>query len=252
MLRRLELTRREAGRMEEPPEVVARICEVSACSRRHAAGVDAVRLLNEHRSRYTETGQYPFLIGDDEEFEILREAAEGNEEDPSDVLKAALDLDVATWFAERHKDEERFDFSEAEVLGEWPGEISDKGAIGLHKDILTGKFKPEVYLGLAEIEQPWTLPAIVSYGGWNACPNSDVHCALHRHWLNNYGAEITGMSGDVVECVVKRPPTDRDSAIALAWEQYWYCEDIVSQGAGSVANLAATLLNSPYWYFWWD
>ena len=28
--------------------------------------------------------------------------------------------------------------------------------------------------------------------------------------------------------------------------------DIVEQGCGSVSYLAATLINSPYWYFWWD
>jgi uncharacterized protein DUF4253 len=60
------------------------------------------------------------------------------------------------------------------------------------------------------------------------------------------------MSGDIVECAVTRPPTDRNAATILAWEQYWYCVDIVEQGCESVSNLAATLLNSPYWYFWWD
>ena len=38
----------------------------------------------------------------------------------------------------------------------------------------------------------------------------------------------------------------------LAWEQYWYCTDLVEHGHGSIANLAATLLDAPYWYFWWD
>ena len=60
------------------------------------------------------------------------------------------------------------------------------------------------------------------------------------------------MSGDIVECVVTKPPTDRNAPTILAWEQYWYCVDIVEQGCESVSNLAATILNSPYWYFWWD
>jgi hypothetical protein len=38
----------------------------------------------------------------------------------------------------------------------------------------------------------------------------------------------------------------------LAQEQYAYCEDIVEQGTGSLANLAATLLDAPTWHFWWD
>ena len=36
------------------------------------AGTDAIRLLNEHRSRYPDTGRYPFLIGDGEELERIQ------------------------------------------------------------------------------------------------------------------------------------------------------------------------------------
>jgi hypothetical protein len=42
------------------------------------AGVDAVRVLNEHRSRFRATGQYPFLIGDAEDLGHLTEVAEFN------------------------------------------------------------------------------------------------------------------------------------------------------------------------------
>jgi len=38
----------------------------------------------------------------------------------------------------------------------------------------------------------------------------------------------------------------------LAKEQYIFCNDIVDQGVGTVSALAATLLDSNYWYFWWD
>jgi hypothetical protein len=31
-----------------------------------------------------------------------------------------------------------------------------------------------------------------------------------------------------------------------------YCPDIVEQGVESVSALAAHLLDSPLWYFWWD
>jgi hypothetical protein len=216
------------------------------------AGGDAVRLLNEHRSRYAATGQYPFMIGDTEELGRIQEAAEFNEQDPAALVRVSLDVKTAEWIAGRRKDAEEYEFSPDEILCEWPGDIREKGSIGLHKDVLTGKIKPDVYLGLAKIEKPWHLPAILKYGAWNDCPEPEVHCAFHRQWQERYGAEITGMSGDVVECAVTKPPTDRKSATALAWEQYWYCTDIVEQGCGSVSNLAATLLNSPYWYFWWD
>jgi hypothetical protein len=215
-------------------------------------GTDAIRLLHEHRSRYPVTGQYPFLIGDAEELERMRETAEFNEQNPATIIQSSFGIYIAEWIAERRKQAEEYEFSPDETLGEWPGEIHEKGSIGLHKDVLSGRIKPQVYLGLAKIEQPWHLPAILKYGAWNDCPEAEVHCAFHREWHERLGAEITGMSGDVVECTVKNPPTDRQSATILAWEQYWYCADIVEQGCGSVSKLAATLINSSYWYFWWD
>ncbi|MBI5726174.1 MAG: DUF4253 domain-containing protein [Planctomycetes bacterium] len=96
------------------------------------------------------------------------------------------------------------------------------------------------------------MPAFLKCGAWNECPEAAVHCAFHREWQAEFGAEITGMSGDIVECTVANPPLNKEVAIKLAWQQYWYCADIVGQGCESISNLAATLLNSPYWYFWWD
>jgi hypothetical protein len=216
------------------------------------AGRDAVRVLEEHRSRYRMTGKYPFLIGDREDLDRMQEAAEYVECDPIEIVQRSLSINIADWIAERRVEAEEYEFSEEGLLGVWPGEIRDKGSIGLHKDVLSGKMKQEVYLGLATIDQPWHLPAVLRFGSWNECPAPEVHCALHREWQAEFGAEITGVSGDVIECVVANPPSKRADAIRLAWQQYWYCNDIVDQGCETVANLAATILNSKYWCFWWD
>ena len=100
--------------------------------------------------------------------------------------------------------------------------------------------------------EPWQLPAVMRFGGWNSCPEPAVHCAIHRQWQAEYGAWITGLSNDTIECLVESPPRDRDAALRLAWQQYWYCNDIVDQGCGTINRLAARLMNSPYWFFWWD
>ncbi len=219
---------------------------------RKIAGADAIRILNELRARYPATGQYPFLIGDAEELGRVKEAAQINKQDPAATIRASFDVKLAEWMAGRRREAEECGPSTEELLGEWPGEVAEEGSIGLHKDVLSGQVEPAVYLGLATIEEPWHLPAILRYGAWNDCPGTEVHCAFHRQWHERFGAEIVGMSGDVVECVVSKPPTDRAAATALAWEQYWYCADIVEQGCGSVSHLAATLMHSPYWFFWWD
>lgn len=215
-------------------------------------GRDAIRLLNERRSLYASSGQYPFVIGYDAELQRIKRAAEFNAQDPAAIIHASLGIQTANWIESRREEAEEFGFSVEETLGEWPAEIHEKASIGLHKDVVSGKIKADVWLGLATIEKPWHLPAVLKYGGWNECPAPEVHCAFYRDWQDRFGAEITGMSSDVIECAVANPPTDQRAAFALAWEQYWYCPDIVEQGCGSVSHLAATLLNSQYWYFWWD
>jgi hypothetical protein len=215
-------------------------------------GRDALRVLNQHRSRYAATGEYPFLIGAEDDLRRVTDLIELNKQDSAAIIRAALDIRPADWIAQRRRDAEDSHLDLNEALGQWPREVLDKGSIGLHRDILSGSFKPRVYIGLAKIDQPWHLPAALRYGNWNGWPGPEIHCAFYRHWQEQFGAEITGMSFDVIECIVKKAPTDRRSATALAWEQYWYCPDIVEQGCGSVSNLAATLMDSPYWYFWWD
>ena len=221
-------------------------------SKIEVAGDDAIRVLNELRDSYPKTGEYPFLMGDEEERETLEENAEDNEQDPAEIIRLSYELEPSVWMAVRRQELEEDGISPDEVAGEWTDEDVEHGAICSHLDITTNRPKPMVWLGLAKIEEPWHLPAILKYGGWNDCPHPDAHCAIHRYWQERYGAEIVSMTGDVVECVVKRPPTTQEEAMELAWQQYFYCLDIVDQGCESVSNLAATLINSPYWYFWWD
>ncbi|MBC3833711.1 DUF4253 domain-containing protein [Undibacterium amnicola] len=74
---------------------------------------------------------------------------------------------------------------------------------------------------------------------------SVVHCAAHHYWQKEFGAEIVGVSGDTIECIVKNPPRSQEVAIKRAWQQYW----VVDQGCETIANLAAALLNAEVWYF---
>ncbi len=215
-------------------------------------GSDAIRSLEELRYRFTTTGEYPFLIGDADELERIKELPDFNLGTSSSLIHASAEIRIEDWIAKKRKEADEDELSPEEFLGEWPGEILEKGSIRIHKDIGTDEFLPDVYIGLAKLEQPWQLPAVLRYGAWNDCPHPEVHAAFHRRWQERYGAEIVSMSGDVVECTVRNPPRDQAAAMALAMDQYWYCMDIVHQGCESVSNLAATLMNSDYWFFWWD
>jgi len=219
---------------------------------RWVAGVDAVRILDELRKQYPSTGSYPFMIGDEKDLELLEETAEFESQVAAEIVGSSLEIDVDAWLVERRKEAEWYEFDEVGTIGEWPRELPDRGSLTIHTDIRTGKCKPKVLLGLARVDASWHLPATLKWGSWNSCPQPQLHCAFHRHWQEQLGAEITGMSHDVIECVVAHPPTNQTAAMNLAREQYWYCPDIVEQGCGSISKLGATLMNSRYWYFWWD
>jgi hypothetical protein len=97
-----------------------------------------------------------------------------------------------------------------------------------------------------------SVPAYLGWGGWNTNPPAEYHVAALRSWRTRYGAELVGVSSDVMNLKVSSRPATRDEALALAREQYEYCSDIVDQGDGTLAALASMLMSSDWWYFWWD
>jgi hypothetical protein len=36
---------------------------------------------------------------------------------------------------------------------------------------------------------------------------------MHQYWQKEFGAEIVGVSGAMIECIAKNPPRDQDTAI---------------------------------------
>ena len=92
----------------------------------------------------------------------------------------------------------------------------------------------------------------MKWGGWNDCPSAEYHVAALKAWHDRYGAELVGLSGDVMNLHVTRRPGSREAALDLAREQYLYCADIVDQGVETLSALAATLMANSWWYFWWD
>jgi hypothetical protein len=76
---------------------------------------------------------------------------------------------------------------------------------------------------------------------------------MMKHWQEHYGAEIMFMGSDAVAMYVSRPPQDRESALRLAREQFAYCSDTIGVARiETLEDLAAKLLSSSLWGFWWD
>jgi hypothetical protein len=136
--------------------------------------------------------------------------------------------------------------------GEWPSTPPGIQTLVAPTDILTHRPKKIIWIAKVPAARSYEVPAWLKLGDWNECPPADQHVTVHRHWHEKYGANIISATGDIIECTVERPPNTRDEAIALAREQFIYCEDIVYQGCGTIMNLAATLKDADTWYFWWD
>jgi hypothetical protein len=168
----------------------------------------------------------------------------------SRIIMAASFIDPVAWLKQRwsalvddDEEEDPASFREA-IQGTRPGEGTPITAFSIPSSAV-------VELNLIPTTVPWRVPAYFRYGGGGGLEPAE-HVAILRRWNALYGAEIVGINGDTIEMQVSRPPRDREVALDLAWEQFCYCWDIVIQGVRTVENLAATLLNSPVWYFWWD
>jgi len=211
------------------------------------AGDIALAELDRLRAEYRSGGLYPILLGDaDDKSRILENINEGDGH--SEILDYSRKVYPHKWMEDRRRlDPDAYQDEE----GTWPNR-ADKMGIVTHIDIRTRKPKCEVFIALLSLNSPWEAFAYLNWGGWNDCPEPAVHCAFHKYWAERHGAEVVSITGDVVQCNVARPPTDRAASLALAREQYMYCYDIVAQGTETIAALAAGLLNAHYWYFWWD
>lgn len=137
-------------------------------------------------------------------------------------------------------------------VGEWPADTGGTGGGLTVAHDLEGKPLDKVHILILPTKEAAAAPAYLRWGGWNACPAPEYHVAALRDWHRRYGAVPVGMTGDVINVRVERRPASRDEAIALAREQFLYCEDIVLQGTGTFAPLAAGLMRDDWWFFWWD
>jgi hypothetical protein len=209
------------------------------------------------------SGHWPVLLGDDDDLEMFRENWEDPQRPAAEVLQEAAVLaqepDPRAWFKRRYRAEmgepsepdDSDPEEDDELVGPWPRNVRPNNDFSIPYDFDQSP-KARIYIGLVPTQTSWHVPVLLRFGSWNECPPPVEHAALMKHWQEKYGAEVVGITHDVVEMRVARPPKTRAAALALARQQCAYCVDIVSQGVQTLSRLAACLLNGHAWYFWWD
>jgi hypothetical protein len=227
-------------------------------------GAEAIATWRKLRSLIAQTGHWPAVLGSAEDLDNHRHDLEISDVTTERILELGNSIDAEAWLERRAMDQiedfgldpdvEGLDAMEAGGFphGDWPEHAPRNDQFTIPREVLSGRFHPEVFIGLFPSHDSWHVPAFLRFGGWNDCPEPEAHVAILRHSNSTHGAELVGATSDVIELHVARPPRDRVSALSLANQQYRYCYDIVEQGTGSIEALAATLLGAPVWYFWWD
>lgn len=192
-------------------------------------------------------GHYPIVVKDPDG-EFLGYLTD-DEPTPKKTLRVAATIELPLWFGQRVAGDPEY---YANVpLGEWaPGEPQDQFTVPYD---LEGRPAKGLKLVLVPTTRPWEAVAWLHFGGWNECPAPETHVAVHRYWHRKYGAELVCITRDVMEMRVAKPPKGRSKAKDLAYEQFVYSGgDLVFQGSDSLRALAASLIDAPTWYFWWD
>ncbi|MCF7673705.1 MAG: DUF4253 domain-containing protein [Akkermansiaceae bacterium] len=218
-------------------------------------GDKAMQELTRLLAKKADTGLHPVWFGGNRDITFIAEGRSQVKNPKTSItrsMKMNIDEMIADFYSPDSNDGEPREEEPAEeawVLEEETGEDSEVTDGDDELDLYcSGKPPHTVHIGLLDIDEPWQMFAHLGWGG----SDSDFQCALHRRWQEEWGAEVVVLQESIIECRVLRPPQTRKDAMRLAREQYFYCGDIVSQGTGSVLELAYTLLGLNQWFFWWD
>lgn len=218
-----------------------------------AEHVNGAQALDAWLARRRQGEGWPVILGEDDAVAEIVELAAPEEQPVERILEEAVRTNVDSLLQQWRQDaDDDHDFEDWDVVGTWPEDHTPVHRLQVPYDFATGKPLDRLTLATLPVAEGWQAAAVLGWGGWNACPMPAEHVAIHRSWADRYGAEVVCMTRDVVEMQVARPPTTRDAAMALADEQYAYCNDIVDQGTESISALAAELIDAPFWFFWWD
>lgn len=228
---------------------------------RHIVVPGGDALATWERLRTTSEG-WPVIVGGDEDFARIVEQF-GLEDPalphqkprtPAQIIDAAGAIRLPETLEQLWRDEydDPEDGARLPETGDWPSPAEDvQPGLTVAND-LGGKPLARVHIIVLPTRDSAEAPAYLRWGDWNACPSPEVHVAVLRDWKRRYGTELVAISGDVLNLRSARRPASREEALALAREQYFYCADIVDQGTGTLAPLAAGLMSSDWWFFWWD
>lgn len=76
--------------------------------------------------------------------------------------------------------------------------------------------------------------------------------AVLRSWEDRFGARLLEIGFAEIRLLVERPPHSVESAQRIAAEHYAFCDECGGQGLSQIPLITPSLVNAPFWAFWWD
>ena len=207
---------------------------------------------NRYSELYKEgkkNGFYPLIVVPSD---VLYDALSENLELSStkEFIKFSEDIEVEKYFNSKRS---YYDFmQEYQVpLGDFSLETAND-YLNEYIDLDTSHPFDEILILEIPTRKPWEIPGYIPMGGYNECPAPDTQIAVSEYWYRNYRAIPTVITANSIEFMAEAPPQNFQDAEKLAYEQYLFCNEVVSDGAGSLRKLASVLKDSTVWSFWWE
>jgi hypothetical protein len=156
------------------------------------------------------------------------------------------------WVIDQQNNPEVPDDIEMRSGWDWPDDPVRHTLESRHSPSL-GAADFDVTVVLVPVADGWRVHEALDYGWWNEYPRPDEHGAILRYWNQRWGADLFALTGTTAQFSVSRPPATRADAIALAAEWSAYNDgEYDYYGAHGPMELAASLLDAPAWFAWWD
>jgi hypothetical protein len=151
------------------------------------------------------------------------------------------------------------DLDAASILSaRWDGQMSDDDQEDEHEPWQAGlrvpfsRRFPGLALGLVPAARPADILPLIGWLGSDRFDSALPIAAVLRSWEDRFGARLVEAGHDEIRLLVDRPPRTLDHARAVAAEHYALADECGGRGLSTVPAIAASLIGSPFWAFWWD
>lgn len=116
------------------------------------------------------------------------------------------------------------------------------------------KAMPQARIGLVAADRPADVLPIIGWSGLVARgepgPSLLELVAVLRSWEDRFGARLIDIGFADLRLLVDRPPRTLAAAQQIAAEHLVLADECT--GCRDISGLAAELVNTPIWTFWWD